>query len=128
MRKLLAALGLFMLLVAIPVPAHAYDPLDNACSVSGDNSPSSSATCSDRTTEDPVSGNNGVLRKVTTIIALLAGIAAVIVIIIAGIQYMTSGGNAQQAASARNTVIGAAIGLAIIMAAQTIILFVLNRV
>lgn len=123
--------GLILLAVCSLAPitvAHAYNPLDSACQTSGANNPQSSSACSGRTTTDPISGTNGILRRVTTLIALIAGVAAVIVIIIGGLQYILSGGDPQKAASARNMVLGAVVGLVIIAAAQGILLFILSRI
>jgi len=86
-----------------------------------------SAVCQP-TTGDPISGSNGVLHKVTLLIAVLAGAAAIIVMILAGIRYITSNGDAEQVAKAKRTIILAAAGLVIIVAGQAIINIVLSRV
>lgn len=106
------------------VSAAAYNPYGQLCQQTA---ASSSDVCHTNG-RDPVTGNNGVLRKVSSIIALIAGIAAVIIIIVSAIQLVTSGGNAQQASTARLALIGALVGLIIIMVAQSIILLVLSRV
>ncbi|MBL8122451.1 hypothetical protein JNM87_06935 [Candidatus Saccharibacteria bacterium] len=48
-------------------------------------------------------------------------------IMVSGFRYITSGGDSQKIASAKNTLIGAIIGLVVIALAQTIITFVLSR-
>jgi hypothetical protein len=89
---------------------------------------SSSAVCTDsQNSSNPIFGKGSVLAKATNIIAMVAGIAAVIMIIIGGFQYVTSGGDSGKAASARSTIIGALIGLVIIVLARTIINFVITR-
>ena len=55
-----------------------------------------------------------------------AGIVAVIVIIIAGFFYVTSQGEAQNVVRAKNAILGAIIGLAIIMGAFVITKFVVG--
>jgi len=113
-----------LLCLAAPATALAYNPLDKACQ-SGVGASDSSACSANGS--DPISGPNGALRKVSLIIATIAGIAAVIIIIIGGLQYITSGGDPQKAAGARNAIIGAAVGLVIIAAAESIIIFVVSK-
>lgn len=59
---------------------------------------------------------------------LLAGVVAVVYLIIGGYQYITSGGNAEQAQAGRTTVLNAIIGLVIIFASYVIVNFVLSRI
>jgi hypothetical protein len=128
MKRLFAALAVLSLLVLAPAVS-AYNPLDKACQ-SGTNT---SAACSGKTggisgATDPISGTSGLLRRVTTLIAIIAGVAAVIVVIIGGLQYITSAGDPQKASSARSTILGALIGLVIIAAAEGILRFILSKV
>lgn len=129
MKRLLLLFGLLTCLLAPASLAHAatdYDPFSQACTAQG-GAGSSSSACTP-TSGDPISGKNGALRNATKIIAVIAGVAAVIIIIISGFEYITSGGDPQKAASARSALIGAVIGLVIIVAAQAIIVFVLSKV
>jgi len=67
---------------------------------------------------------------VTNILAVLffvAGLAAFIFLIIGGIQYITAGGDPKAAASARDRITGAIVGLIIVVAAFAIVL-ILERV
>jgi len=133
MKRLITLVSLVLCLAA-PLagayisPVAAYNPLDQACAVSGQNNPAASVGCTGRTTTDPVSGSNGVLRKVTTLIAILAGVAAVIIIIMSGFSYITAAGDPQKAAAAKNSLIGAIVGLVVIAVAQGVIVFVLSKV
>jgi hypothetical protein len=122
--KRLLLLVTTLLCLAVPATALAYNPLDNACH-SGVGAGDSSACSANG--KDPISGPHGALRKVSLIIATIAGVAAVIIIIIGGLQYITSGGDPQKAAGARNAIIGAAVGLVIIVAAESIIVFVVSK-
>ncbi|HSX43540.1 MAG TPA: hypothetical protein VLF59_05660, partial [Candidatus Saccharimonadales bacterium] len=79
-----------------------------------------------QTGKDPVSGSGGILMKASLVIATLAGIAAVIILLVSGFNYIMSNGDASKAASARQAIIGAAVGLIIIMAAEGIIIFVIK--
>lgn len=90
---------------------------------------SSSAVCASKgNTNDPVSGQNGVILRVADILALVAGLAAVIVIILAGWNYINSGGDAAKTKTAKDAIIFALIGLVVIVLAHSILGFVLSKV
>jgi len=120
------ALGLLgICLFAAPVSASAYNVFDGVdC---GKTDQAKSAVCQSKTNNDPISGDNGILLKVTNIIALVAGIAAIIIIIISGINFMTSGGDSAKVASARSALIGALIGIAVIVLARALITYVVKQ-
>jgi hypothetical protein len=86
-----------------------------------------SAVCKDKTNKNPLTGPEGLLADITTIIAYIAGAAAIIVIIIGGIRFITSNGDSNKVATARSTILNAAIGLVVIVLARTLIIFVLNK-
>lgn len=81
--------------------------------------------------KDPGSpGENPIIKalKVTiTILSIIIGFVAVLMIIVSGLNFITANGDAQAAARARGTLINALIGLAIAAMAQSIVLFVLNK-
>lgn len=58
----------------------------------------------------------------------LAGLIAVVSIIIAGISYITSAGNSDQATSARKRIQNALIGLAVVVIASAVVSFIGNSV
>lgn len=58
----------------------------------------------------------------------IAGAIAVIVIMLAAFRYITSQGNPQETAQAKNTIVYAVVGLLICIGAFAIINFVINRV
>jgi len=89
---------------------------------------SESSVCSTDPTKDPLTGNDGVLKKVSVILALLGGVVAVILILIGGIQYVLAAGDAQKAANARQMILGAVIGLVIIAVAYGLIVTVVSRI
>jgi len=123
MKRIITLLAV-MFSLALPATAlAATNPLSAACSAPG---ASSSAACSGGA--DPIVGTNGVLKKTTLIIATIAGLIAVIIIIIAGLQFVLSNGDAQKIANARSAIIGAAVGLFIIMASEGILLLVVSRI
>ncbi len=111
-------------------PVLAVNPLSDICATN----PNSDTCKSSVVTPDangvaanPLTGTNGMLYKISMIIATVTGIAAIFIIIISGVRFMTSGGDPQKVAAAKSTLIGAIIGLVIIISAQTIILFVVGR-
>lgn len=109
-----------------PLPsAHAADVL-NGVDCSG--VARKSAVCQDKTNTNPVSGNHGLLLKIIRLVGMIAGVAAVIMIIIGGFQYLVSSGDATKAASARNTLIFAVIGLLVVILAASILSFVINKI
>lgn len=120
----LACLGVFSI-VAAPNVAAVYDPLKVACSAT---ETKDSPTCGSRTSTNPLTGSNGLLMKITFIIAAIAGFSAILVILIAGSRYMTAGGDTKKATDARNSLIGALVGLVIISFASLIIMFIVSRI
>lgn len=73
----------------------------------------------------------GANSKITSIVELVFGVfggVALIIIILAGIQFITSQGDPQKTAKARNTIIYAAVGLAVSLTAFAIVSVVVNRV
>lgn len=127
---LLALVVAGFVLFVQPQPAHAYDPFrgtDSACTNSRGVKTSTSTACAAPTSSNPLLGPQGLLIKATRVLAIVAGIAAVIVIIVAGLQYITAGGDSKNVSNAKNTILYASIGLVIIIAAQTIISFVLSK-
>jgi hypothetical protein len=78
-------------------------------------------------TNDPVSGSHGILLDVSRIVAIVAGAAAIIIIIIGGLQLVTSGGDTAKVQKARQSIIYAAVGLVVIILAQTIISLVIGH-
>jgi|GEM_PF-1153742 len=68
------------------------------------------------------------VRSVIFVISWIVGIASIFMIIFGSFRFITSGGDSNATASARNTVIYALIGLAIAAIAQLLIYFVLDQV
>lgn len=93
-----------------------------ACGPATETSPACQAP-----TTDPISGSGGILGKVTHLVAILTGIAAIIMFIIGGLMYVLSNGDSSRVTLARNTLIYASIGVVITIAAQSIVVFVLNK-
>ena len=122
MKKLAISLALAItMLFSVSTPALAFNPFGGVdCSKAPD-----SAVCNTNTTQ--LSGPEGLLIKITRIVAIISGIAAVIIIIISGLRYVTASGDPKNVESAKNTLIGAIVGLAVVIAAQAIITFVVSN-
>jgi len=71
---------------------------------------------------------DSVVQTVINILSVIVGIIAVIMIIIAGLKYITSTGETNNVNSAKNTILYAVIGLVVVVLAQVIVRFVLNKV
>lgn len=135
MRRLLIVIMMLLGLSAAGIwasspKAAAFNPFGKLKSdVCGSNAEANanSPVCTADGSTNPVSGKNGVLIKVTNLIAIAGGIAAVIIIIIGGLQYVLSTGDATRTNSAKNTILYALIGLVVILVARTIITFILNK-
>lgn len=81
--------------------------------------------------EDKTSlGNKDLRETVASLINVamgLLGIVAVVIILIGGFQWMTAGGNDEKVAEARKRIFAGIIGLAIILSAWAITLFVFRQ-
>lgn len=115
----------FGLLAPLPALA-ATNVFKDVCSKP---SASSSSVCQNgQTTTNPLTGSNGLIVKITRIVAIIAGAAAVIIIIISGFKFVMSNGDAAQATNARNGVLYALIGLLVIIIATSIISLVMSKI
>jgi len=95
------------------------------------NDPQAVACQDNKNPSDPgnngIYGPNGVITKVANIVAFVVGIAAVIAIIIGGLQYVLATGDPQRINNAKNTILYALVGLVVVVAARSIIIFVIRR-
>jgi hypothetical protein len=130
--------------MANPLRAAAFNPFGGTSGVDCNGDAKSSAICKDNIPPDPnnpadpynsawlnahnpLSGSNGVLLKITDIIAFVGGAAAIIVLLIGSLRYITSNGDANAIHSAKNTIVGALIGLTVIVIAASLITFVVEK-
>ena len=70
---------------------------------------------------------NTLVTKIADTLAIVAGAAAVIMLIYAGIQYITAGGNTEQATKARQGIINSLIGIAIVILSYGLVLWVAKQ-
>ncbi|HVA11404.1 MAG TPA: hypothetical protein VNG32_04555 [Candidatus Dormibacteraeota bacterium] len=130
---MLAVILLVLSLAAAPQPATAYDFFSGAnCSTNtGATACNSQPDTSGGKLVNPL---NDTLARITTIVAFAAGAAAVIIIIISALKLITSGSNISTGSrtdtdveDARRSLAGAVIGLAVIVLARTLIMYVINK-
>lgn len=76
---------------------------------------------------DPVTNANTAVTGILNTVYSWAGIICVIIIVVAGYLYVTANSNAQQIKRAKDAIIGAVIGLVVIMSAFLITTFVIGR-
>jgi len=112
--SLLISFGL-MLPVLSTSPVYAQDAQGQVCSAIGG--------CGGG--ESKISN---IIKTIINILSAIGGIIAVILIIVGGIKYMTSAGDSNAAANARNTIIYALVGLVVVAFAQIIVRFVLQQI
>jgi hypothetical protein len=68
-----------------------------------------------------------IIAAVIDILLRIGAIIAIVMVIYGGIEFITSNGNPDKAASARSTVINAIIGLAIAVTAATVVTYIAGR-
>ncbi len=82
-------------------------------------------TCANPTGSPDV---DSTIKTVINLLSLVVGVIAVIMIIVGGLKYIMSSGDSNAINSAKNTILFALVGLAIVALAQIIVRFVVNRV
>ena len=107
--------------------AKAASVLDPACSTTPDASICKDSK-SERVGNNSIYGPNGILTKVASILSIIVGVVCVIAIIVGGLRYILSGGDSQQAASAKNAILYAIVGLVVAVSARVILSFVIGRI
>ncbi len=77
------------------------------------------------------SGSNtdipGLIAAVVNFLSFVVGALSVIMVIYGGFRYVTSGGDSGKVSGAKNTIVYALIGLLIVVLAQVIVKFVLEK-
>lgn len=70
---------------------------------------------------------NGTISTVLELISVVVGVIAVIMIIVSGLKYITSAGDSSKISSAKDALLYALIGLAVVAIAQTLVRFVIRK-
>lgn len=121
-----AAAAVLLVPALSTVPAFAVDISNNLCS--GTNIDVSGGTTTGCDTGATNSDSlNALLTSAVNIFSAIVGVIAVIMIIVGGLRYITSGGDQNKVASAKNTLMYAIIGLIVVALAQLIVHFVLQK-
>lgn len=127
-KRLILALSIIVAGLT-PAAALAYDPLAGPCQ-----GITTSPVCNQNTqqqtvagNQNPIAGPEGILQIVANIMAMVTGIVAVIMIIYAGIRYITSSGNPERTKKAKDMIINAVVGLAVVALAWSFISFVIQK-
>lgn len=138
-RLILAILLLTICSLAAPRSVAAYDFFGGANCGNSDNAKSTICNSEPRkdangNAADPLTGTDGILAHITDIVAFAAGAAAIILIIVSALKLITSGSDVSTGSrtdtdveDARRGIANAVIGLAVVILARTIIVFILNR-
>ena len=108
-------------MVFTPSNTSAADFKNDACSAVNVLDQSASQTCNG----NGESALSRILKLVLNVLSFIVGAAAVIMIILGGFKFVTSNGDSNNVASARNSILYAVIGLVIVAAAQVLVHFVL---
>lgn len=130
MKKLklffVSILAMFSLSPALlPVMASATTADNLACGVKGDIA--GTGTCSANDTIDADNKVNGIISTAIRIFQVIVGLISVIFIIMGGLKYVTSGGATESITSAKNTILYALVGIVVVVLAEVLVQFVLNR-
>lgn len=71
--------------------------------------------------------NSDSLRTILSIVFAIIGALALLMLVLSGLRYIVSAGDPQRTAKAKDGIVYAFVGLAIALAAQAIIAFVVDR-
>jgi hypothetical protein len=115
--------------LALNISHFGVNPLTNGSLDCADNKQGikNTALCTDNNNPTGIYGSNGIIMKITNLIAWVAGGAAVLLITISGLRYITAGGDPEKAKSARQTAVAALLGVVVIVLARSLINFVVDR-
>ncbi|USN97629.1 MAG: hypothetical protein H6799_00820 [Candidatus Nomurabacteria bacterium] len=118
----LSLIIIFSTLVVVPVVSASNDAGNQACA--GLESLGVDCNADGRTAEEIAKQP---IKSLINTFSIILGAVAVIMIIYGGFKFVTSGGDADSTKAARNTIIYAAIGLVVVLIAQSIVYFVFRQ-
>ena len=126
MNKIITILLTLTAMVSLAMPAQVLAQSTNAKAVcEGVGLIGGSKSCSKTGSEKKL---GDIVKTGIRIISVVVGVISVIMIIVGGLKYITSGGDASNTASAKNTILYAIVGLVIVALAQIIVRYVLSNV
>lgn len=127
-KKIILSSALFGLLVAPVVAPGVVSAQILDCEGSIAECADQGAKQTDPEGDDDAEGRLGsLIETVINIFSIVVGVVSVIMIIIGGLKYITSGGDSGNVSGAKNTILYAVIGLVVVVLAQIIVRFVLQR-
>jgi tellurite resistance protein TehA-like permease len=118
-----ALTGLVLALIAIPLVSFLAGRFDNT---PGSNTRLPGLDLSSLPNPGGIDNGN-IVAVLLSVVFSIVGALALLYLVIGGYNYVTSNGEANKAAKAKNTILYALIGLAVAIAAQSIVSFVTNR-
>lgn len=122
-KILLIAIVFVGTFVLLPAPAQAAlfeSAKEQACE--GSQLGASAPDCSGASTEI-----DSLIASIINLLSIVVGIIAVIMIIVSGLRFITSGGDSNSVSSARNGILYALVGIVLVVLAQVIVRFIINR-
>jgi hypothetical protein len=122
----LSTIVAFMMISPSVLAASAQEDLTEVCQ----KNPSSSLCKGYKQGEEATPGDNAMLtliKRIINILSFVAGALAVFMVIFGGFKYITSAGESQKAASGRQTILYALIGIIVVVLARQLILFAVDR-
>jgi len=97
-----------------------------ACDIPGS---SESSVCKDQNSASKDSNPIiGIIKTAINVVSFMAGAAAVIAILISSIKFMTANGDQNSISSAKKTLVFAAVGIIVVLIAQSIVAFALRGI
>ena len=124
LKHLFVSLFLVLSSIGIMTNTQGYVVAQSELACQGLEDVSGGGTCGTASGDPTV---NGVIEFALNLLSFIAGFIAVVMIIIAGLRFITSQGDPSSANGARSALIYAIIGIVIVVLAQVIVQFVLNR-
>lgn len=117
------ACGMAVPMFAAPLTVNAATAKEAVCE--GAQFTTGSSACDTAGSEATVKGT---ITLAIRILQMIVGIISVFTIIIAGLGYITSAGDGAKTKTAKDRILYSAIGLMVVVLAEVIVRFVLNRV
>jgi cytochrome bd-type quinol oxidase subunit 2 len=131
LARTVAVLTLMLLPMAVPAIAHAdaSTTVSNGvgCGTEFNFNATSTAKGCGAANSGSENGVQSILKEAVNIFSLVVGIVAVVMIIVGGFKYITSGGESSKVSGAQSTILYAIVGLVVVVLAQLIVHFVLNK-
>ena len=95
-----------------------------ACDIPGS---ANSSVCKDQNSSEAKKNPIiGIIKAAINVVSFMAGAAAVICILISSIKFMTANGDQNNISSAKQTLVYAAVGIIVVLIAQSIVAFALR--